>query len=142
MTAEATGGCLCGRVRYAFDPTGSVTDYCHCVTCRKASGALGVAWVQVKPAAFRVTAGEPAAYRSSPENRRFFCAACGSPLFMADDAGVSVGILLGTLDNPAAFHPIAHGFDKDRVSWFVLADDLPRHEGPPPHDQTDLPNTL
>lgn len=142
MKPDATGGCLCGQVRYAFDPDGSVTDYCHCVTCRKASGALGVAWVQVVPAAFRVTKGEPAAYRSSRDNRRFFCSGCGSPLFMADDPGNSIGILVGSLDDPEAFRPIAHGFDQDRVSWFILADDLPRHPGPPPHDQPDPPNTL
>lgn len=134
MTTEAEGGCLCGAVRYAVDPADAVVDYCHCVTCRRASGAMAVAWMQVPPVAFRWTDGEPAAYRASRDAQRYFCRACGSPLAMADDQGLSVGVLVGSLDDPEPFPPTAHGYERSRISWVALCDGLPRHDQAPPYD--------
>ena len=35
----ATGGCLCGAVRYEIDQTLSDVIACHCTDCQKASGS-------------------------------------------------------------------------------------------------------
>lgn len=132
--AVLTGGCLCGRVRYEVESDGAVVDYCHCDSCRRSTGGATVAWMQVKPDRFRVTAGEAATYRSSPGATRHFCRACGSQLFMTDGEGRSVGITLGTLDDKNAVAPTAHGWDGDRPSWLCLTDDLPRFAGSPDYD--------
>lgn len=130
-----TGGCLCGAVRYEVDPTDGIADYCHCSTCRRAGGAAAVAWLQVAPSQFAVTAGEAVAFASSAGASRHFCGRCGSQLFMRDAQGRSVGVTLGTLDDPEAVPPTAHGWDSARPRWLVLADDLPRHPGDPPYDR-------
>jgi hypothetical protein len=131
-----TGRCLCGAVGYALDPTGGVADFCHCGACRRAGGAAAVAWIQVPPAQFRLTRGTPARHHSSARSARHFCAACGSQLFMTDPEGRSVGVTLGTLDDPEAVRPAAHGWDARRPSWLMLCDGLPRYPGEAPYDES------
>lgn len=132
---QLTGGCLCGAVRYEIAPRpGDVADYCHCRECRRAAGAPVVAWVQVAPARFSVTQGAARPFASSAQATRWFCGDCGSPLYMTDDAGHSVGVTLGTLDAPAAVHPTVHGWLRERIEWFEIKDSLPRYEESPPYD--------
>ncbi len=114
---------------------GAIVDYCHCDSCRRSTGGATVAWMQVSPALFRVTAGEAAAYRSSPRSIRHFCPACGSQLYMTDDEGRSVGVTVGTLDDKEAVAPARPWPGTgDRPSWLCLADDLPRFVGDPDYD--------
>ncbi len=130
-----TGGCLCGAIRYRLETSGDeVADYCHCGQCRKASGAPVLAWVQVAPGHFQVTQGEPSAFASSGHSTRWFCGACGSPLYMTDAAGRSVGVTLGTLDDPAAIRPTVHGWIRAALPWLHVADSLPRYDESPPYD--------
>jgi len=129
------GGCLCGTVRYEVTAGGTeVVDYCHCGQCRKASGAPVSAWLQVAPARFAVTAGAATGFASSAGATRWFCGACGSPVYMTDAEGRSVGVTLGTLDEPASVSPTVHGWYDARVEWFEVADGLPRFSESPPYD--------
>jgi hypothetical protein len=130
------GGCLCGAIRYEIDPDPSdPADYCHCGQCRKATGAPVAAWIQVAPDRFRVVSGTARRFESSAAASRWFCAACGSPLYMTDAGGRSVGILLGTLDHPDEIRPALHGWTSARISWFDTRDRLPRFDGDPPYDR-------
>jgi hypothetical protein len=128
MRKILTGGCLCGDIRYRIDATPVEALYCHCRMCRRAHGAPVVAWVTVPRTGFTVTAGNPAAYQSSPKAIRCFCGRCGTPLTwesVANPALVDVGIT--TLDDPAVIAPSMHLWAESRISWFDTADDLPRH---------------
>jgi hypothetical protein len=51
------GSCLCGRVRY--EVTGDIGDfgYCHCTSCRKASGTAHAANAPVQRSDFVLTSG-------------------------------------------------------------------------------------
>jgi hypothetical protein len=130
-----TGKCLCGAVRYELTADGTeVADYCHCRQCQAAGGAPVVAWVQIRPDRFRVTQGAARAFASSAEATRWFCPDCGSPLYMTDPEGRSVGVTLGTLDHPAAIVPTVHGWVSARIPWFHISDSLPRYEESPPYD--------
>jgi hypothetical protein len=134
MTLE--GGCLCASVRYRLDPAGALVDYCHCRTCQRSSGAPVLAWAQVPPAQFSLRAGSPARHVSSPDGVRYFCDQCGTQLFMTDRDGRSVGVTVASLDEPDRLAPAAHGWTASKVSWLVIGDDLPRHEGDPPYDRS------
>jgi hypothetical protein len=129
------GGCSCGDLRYRLDPEEAVVDVCHCGQCKRASGAAFLAWVQVAPERFQVTRGDAACYESSPGMKRFFCLACGTPTHMADERGLSVGVTLGSLDNPEALVPAAHGYFAFRLSWLRLGDDWARFDEAPPYDE-------
>jgi hypothetical protein len=135
MNHRLTGGCHCGTVRYEVDPVGGQADYCHCRACRKSSGGIVVAWLQVRPDRFALTAGAPVGYASSPGAIRWRCPRCGAITHMTDDDNRSVGVTIGTLDDPDPVAPSAHGFDGERPRWLVIADDLPRFDGPPPYDR-------
>jgi hypothetical protein len=130
-----TGACLCGAIAYEIDYVpGDVADICHCTKCRRASGAASLPWVQVPPSRFRVTRGTAKAYASSPKAKRWFCGDCGTPLYMSDAAGHSIGITLGSLDQPEAVQPTVHGWLGDRVAWEALDETLPRYDAAPPYD--------
>src|SRR5689334_20871404 len=80
MTSSASGGCLCGAVRYEADGPARARTLCHCVSCRRAAGAASVAWVVFGADGFRFTAGTPATFASSPGVTRGFCRVCGTAL--------------------------------------------------------------
>ena len=135
MTVHLTGGCLCGAIAYSLDyEPGDVADVCFCRECRKASGAAALPWVQVPPGRFRVTKGAARGHASSPQAMRWFCGDCGSPLYMTDSEGRSVGVTLGSLDDPEAIRPTVQGWVCERVSWQAVDESLPAHEKAPPYD--------
>jgi hypothetical protein len=118
MTKDHTGRCLCGAVRYrlAGEPLHSVI--CHCVSCRRASGAPTVAWLTFDRKGFEILAGEPATFRSSAGVSRRFCGTCGSALtYESDKSPGSIDVTTGTLDEPGAFPPTAEVWLDHRVRW-------------------------
>jgi hypothetical protein len=128
MDDGRTGGCLCGAVRYRIAGASIEALYCPCRMCQRAHGAPVVAWLTVPLAGFAVTAGEPAAYRSSAAAVRHFCAICGTPLtWRAIDNPELIDISIATLDEPAAVEPGLHIWTERRVPWLEIADHLPRY---------------
>lgn len=122
------GHCHCGGLRFTVaDDALLGTGYCHCSICRRLSGAPVNAWVAVDPAAL-ASDGALAWYRSSPQGRRAFCPTCGSQLWYAPDDGSYVTINATAFDDPEApaLRPGLHIFTADRLSWFEIADELPR----------------
>lgn len=126
------GGCQCGAIRYQLDGKPEYVSYCHCVDCRKATGALMVTYAvhEIEQVHFN---GERKTYTSTPGVQRTFCPACGTPLsYEAEWQGrIVIGVFVGTLDNADALPPEMHVFDIDRVSWFDVADHLPRYHQHP-----------
>jgi len=71
-------------------------------------------------------------YNSAPNVGRAFCGRCGTSLTwetVFGDEGALCAIHISTFDNPDALKPTAHSFYPERISWFDIADKLPRHEG-------------
>ena len=128
------GGCLCGAIRYRLAPASATTDYCHCDMCRRWSGAPLTAWTQVPVDQFQVTKGAAASFKSSDIASRHFCRDCGTPIYMTDVAGRSVGVMIGTLDDANALAPSGHGWASKQVSWLALSDHLPRWPENPLYD--------
>lgn len=125
MTTPITGGCLCGAVRYeAREPIDSA--YCHCRMCQRWAGAPTAAGLGFRTAALRITRGQPKFYKSSPSADRGFCADCGSNLLMRYPDIDEIWASIGSLDDPEKAPPLRHVGIESQLSWFVLADDLPR----------------
>jgi hypothetical protein len=123
------GGCMCGAVRY--DASGEPFDVtlCHCVDCRRASGAPALAWFSVRRDALRWIRGRPARNPSSPGVERLFCGRCGTQLAWQGVASPDeIGVTIGSLDDPNAVAPADHMFASQQVRWLHLADHLPRYE--------------
>ncbi len=125
---EATGGCLCGAVRFRVTAEPLAPYFCHCTMCQKNSGGPFMAGATVPIEAFAFTKGEPKAYQSSPGFVRLSCGKCGSALgAQAKDNPKLMAFTLGCLDDPNLITPELHQFTSTQVSWCEMADGLPRH---------------
>ena len=69
---------------------------------------------------------------------RHFCPDCGSQItFRMADRPTYISVNLGSLDRPEAVTPRVHIWRESRISWFEVADRLPRYErDAPPIDAT------
>ena len=122
-----TGRCLCGAVRYRAGAPIYPPTFCHCESCRRASGAHAVAWLTVQRATFTYTAVTAAGNASSPGVLREFCSRCGTPLtYRSAKRADEVDIALTTLDAPGAIVPIDHIWMEDALPWDRPADGLPQ----------------
>ncbi len=129
------GGCQCGAVRYRIVGEPVTAALCHCTMCRRANAAPAVAWAMFAEDQVRFTKALPTLYASSPEAKRGFCGACGSPIsFTAAYIPGLIDITIGSLDTPEAVAPEFHYWEAKRLPWMVVADGLPRHAGFPPLD--------
>lgn len=125
------GSCLCGSVRYEIQGELGPSVHCHCVQCRKASGASVTTNASVAASDFRFVQGEALVgeFESSPGNIRCFCTKCGSPLIKRIAADPSkLRFRLGTLDSDPKTRPAAHIFLRSKAPWTVITDDLPQHD--------------
>jgi catechol 2,3-dioxygenase-like lactoylglutathione lyase family enzyme len=112
----ASGQCACGAVSYAIE-LDRTAALCHCDTCRRASGAAGIAWSNGSKGTLRLT-GPTRTWRSSTHASRVSCSACGSPLFCQEDAEPDViEVAIGSLHDPGVVRRITHSFVHRRPPW-------------------------
>ena len=124
---QVTGGCECGAVRYEAEVNLGAAYYCHCKTCKKASGAPAEVGVFVKPETLKFPKEEPKYYQSGPFALRGFCAHCGSRIiWMSPDKPEWNNVCVGSLDHPEDATPVEHICVESQLPWFDVADDLPR----------------
>ena len=123
------GSCLCGGVRYEITGELGEFGYCHCTSCRKASGSAHGANAPVDRARLRLLSGAELLreYESSPGKLRVFCSTCGSPMYAYLRTSADVlRLRLGSLDTPFTKQPRAHTWVSDKASWEPLDDGLPQ----------------
>jgi hypothetical protein len=125
----ATGGCLCGAVRY--EVRGPLRDVivCHCVECRRSHGTSG-AYTSVARDDVSVTDADGALRwfwgpKSATRGERAFCSRCGSSLFWRTPERPTLGITAGTLDGSTGLRIVQHIWDEQRADW-EAEDGLPR----------------
>jgi len=121
------GGCLCGAVRYAISGPVSNPCFCHCASCRRATGAPAVPWGTFAREAVRIVRGRLSEFRSSAQVSRGFCARCGTSLTYRHEARAGeIDVTLATLDDPTLLPPRLHVWVKDRLPWTPICDELPQ----------------
>lgn len=126
-----SGACLCGTVRYTIEGEPRFMYQCHCGRCRAASGASFVTNLIVDADKFRVTAGEErlAAYESSPQKFRYFCSACGSPIYSRGEKTKHVvAVRCGTLQQDPGMRVAYHAFAASKAAWVDICDGQPQFE--------------
>ncbi len=129
---KMNGGCLCGAVRYESTGDPFAVNHCHCHSCRRHTGAAVVTLAGFKTHQVTFSGDARKVYESSPGVSRAFCGKCGTPLTWEGDGGDLGPIIefhISTFDNPDELVPTSHAFDPERISWFDVADSLPRYEG-------------
>jgi hypothetical protein len=118
---SATGGCLCGAVRYRlFGPLRDVIN-CHCGQCLRTHGHFA-AYTSVTRAAFALVERRGLKwFNSSDRARRGFCRHCGASLFWEKADGQSVSIAAGTFDQPSGLKTTQDIFVSDKGDYYELA---------------------
>ena len=111
------GRCLCGAIRFAFDPPAIWVLHCHCESCRRATASPMTSFVSVADTRLRWS-GTPATFASSPGVERGFCGTCGSPVFYRYDGKPhETHLYAALLEDPAAVTPEGHDFVEERIAW-------------------------
>ena len=125
-----TGGCLCGALRFQAEGEPMDVASCHCINCRKMSGAAFATFVVYSPDKWTWLKGEPATYAASEDLVRGFCAQCGSPVSSWRNSERDKWIIAwaGALDQAESLEPRHHIFSKDELPWLHLEDGLKRYE--------------
>ena len=128
--ASATGGCLCGAVRYEIlgEMRGIVN--CHCSKCRRFHGNFGAyTSIELKNLAFVEKRGLKW-YRSitdeTPNVHRGFCVECGSSLFWHPRGQELIAVAAGSLDTPTDLTTIGHVWVSQISDYYEIHDDLPQ----------------
>lgn len=123
---RATGGCLCGAVRY--EVTGPLRDVvvCHCSRCLRAHGTPA-GYTRCAAADLAVRDGGALARYAADGRTRSFCSRCGAALFWRRDGAGTVSIAAGTLDQPTGLAVIAHIHTREPADWDPVAGPGERH---------------
>jgi hypothetical protein len=125
MMAEPVygGHCLCGDVRFEAQGPPKWAAYCHCESCRYATGAPVAAYAGFESDKVRWMGIQPTAYASSPGVKRGFCGRCGSTLFYEGARWPGETHLhLGVFDEPQRIVPTKQAFKEERIPWLHLAE--------------------
>ena len=127
MTETLTGGCQCGRIRYAVAIDDDDAYLCHCRMCQRATGGVSIAFKSVRIADVAWTTQPPERFRSSPIAERGFCRECGTPLtFEFLKPGETMDLTIGSFDQPGRFVPRQHSGAESLHEAWIDTRGLPR----------------
>ena len=117
----STGGCLCGAVRYSIAGAIGPAGYCHCTDCRRVTGSAFNIAAPVPIVEFEL-AGKVASHSHPAESgtmlTRYFCAACGSPIYGSSPSHPDiVYVRAGSFDDPSVIRPEKQSWMRSRVAW-------------------------
>ena len=119
------GSCLCGAVSYELDPPPLRMYNCHCLRCRRATGAAYQTVLRARRSGLRWLAGADNVADYRLPGTRFqcaFCRTCGSRAPWARDEQVCVPA--GSLDGDPGERPRLNIFTDSRALWGVLDERL------------------
>ena len=121
----ATGGCLCGAVRYGLKEKLGPVGFCHCSKCRRTSGTGSNAVLNVPLRRFEWVAGEDnvQTYSTAEGWTSLFCRTCGSPAPHVLPDGKRVLVPAGTLDGDPELGHSNHIFVASKARWEVIGGD-------------------
>ncbi len=118
MPEQMTGGCACGRVRYAAKVDDDDAYLCHCRMCQRSTGSVSIAFKSMKQADVEWQR-EPDWYDSSPIARRPYCRECGTSLgFQFKEGSDKLDLTVASFDDPSRFRPKHHfGAESMHRAW-------------------------
>ena len=105
--------CLCGAARYRLDARPKAINACHCLDCKKLSGATHIHMIIAERGAFSHNDAPLTRFRKRADSGREIdivrCAACGTRLWHEPQSNPElVFIAAGTLDNTSWIVPTSH----------------------------------
>ncbi len=130
--AVATGGCLCGGVR--FEVRDGLLDVvnCHCSKCRRFHGHVGAYTATDRENLVLVQSETLKWFRSTtdetPNVHRGFCGNCGSSLFWDPRGKPRISIAAGAIDAPTGLTTTGHVWVSQKGDYYKIIDELIQHD--------------
>jgi hypothetical protein len=122
------GSCFCGAIKFETNTAASRVTHCHCIHCRRISGAPFLTYAEFKYADFTFTSGTPAQYNTRPEVTRQFCSHCGTQLTYRDSEYPHlIHVTIGSFDQSERLIPQDHIWSDRMLPWLQMDDGLPRY---------------
>jgi hypothetical protein len=130
--ARLRGSCLCGGVRFNCSPPHVRFNYCHCASCRKATGSSHAANILIPTAQFHWQEGEALVSRftearANPGFQRWFCSRCGGPVPRLIGTEAFMVVPAGLVDSPLSIRPERNLYWSERADWLVPVEAIPKH---------------
>ena len=127
-TAQVSGGCRCGQIRYRVPSEPAFQLLCYCTDCQTISGAAGYAAYGVPLDSIELSSGNPTRYAvqadSGRTNARRFCPTCGTRVW-AELPEMGLASVNGlTLDDRGHFQPAANHMPESAPTWCLLNESL------------------
>lgn len=127
ISTTITGRCYCGATTIRATQAPHAVAYCHCIDCRRVTGAPVAVFAAFDEAAVIFTPDEGRKIAANPGVTRTFCAACGSPLtgryyYLPGQIYIAIGIL----DQANDLAPQLHAHESQRLTWLHIDDELER----------------
>jgi hypothetical protein len=129
---RATGGCLCGKVRYEVHSELMPVINCHCSKCRRFHGHVGAYSAIRREHLILVEVSGLKWYRSvqdeTPGVHRGFCKECGSSLFWDPKGKPNISIAAGSIDPPTGLETERHVWLSQKSDYYGITDELIQHK--------------
>ncbi|MEM1384109.1 MAG: GFA family protein [Pseudomonadota bacterium] len=124
---QITGRCYCGAISFRATAWPTAVAYCHCIDCRRVTGAPVAAFAAFPEGAVVFLPNEGRSIEANSGALRSFCANCGSSLTgrYAYLPG-QVYVPLGIIDQADALPPQIHAHGSQCLSWLRIEDGLTR----------------
>jgi hypothetical protein len=116
---RATGGCLCGAVRY--EVRGPLRDVvlCHCRHCRRTHGHVA-AYAACARADLVLTDERALRWYADGDRDRGFCGACGASLFWRAAGRETVSVAAGSIDPPSGLRTVGQIFVASAGDYYAV----------------------
>ncbi len=123
----ASGGCLCGGVRFELSEPATDAGYCHCTRCQRRTGTASSAQARIDGRTFRLVQGEQLLKAWRPPGGGFeklFCGECGAQLFSRNPADpAQMSVRMSAFDGDLGVRPSWRAYVAYAAAWEPIPDD-------------------
>ncbi|KAK4863197.1 hypothetical protein LT330_001975 [Penicillium expansum] len=125
----AVGSCFCGKVRVEYKGQPLASALCHCLDCRKLTGAAYSYNFIVKNANVEISGNPKEVAKTSDSGnsiKNYYCPDCGTPLFgrkikTNGDPDETTVLRAGIFDDSGILNertPVVEIYTDQRLKWF------------------------
>jgi hypothetical protein len=120
------GSCFCGNIQFEIKDTGGTVAACHCLDCRKSSGAPFMVFIVVEIDNYIIKSGNPGSIQYADGIKvRTFCKDCGSAISYENknDTG-TIDISTMLMEKPEDFIVKYHVWTKRQLPGIIIDENI------------------
>lgn len=123
------GRCYCGAVHLTATCKPKTVAVCHCIDCKRVTGAALAAFAAFSPDTVAFTPSLTDGIEVVPGVKRWFCSTCGSPLAATFDyLPGQIYVPIGILDNADDLAPNVQCYSNSALPWIASLSCVPSYD--------------